>query len=379
MIEALRPSTLGEILDRAADIYRSRFLIFLGIAALPAGVVLASAVAAFLFFAWIGAEGRNLQPAMVAVLVLVFFGVGMLILAPLCAAAAAIGAGALNHAAVAAFYHRNITILEAYKAAWKHGWRYIGLFLLEALIIFVAPSIVWSIVIGIFGLLEGLRGASPEQAGTALGGTMALLILGASVYGVWMLLMLCLSFAISVAENASAGKALKRAIELSKGTRGRILVLYILGIVLRWGLGFLLTIPAILVITLVPGLDTPQHAQTIGTVFLLVIYGGSFAVRAFTKPVYTIAQLLFYYDQRIRKEGFDIEWMMLQAGMFAAPAATAEPAPPRIPPMTGGLSDQPMSTEPADASAQRGASAIELSPLAAANAVQPAPTAGDPA
>jgi hypothetical protein len=25
--------------------------------------------------------------------------------------------------------------------------------------------------------------------------------------------------------------------------------------------------------------------------------------------------VLFYYDQRIRKEGFDIEWMMQQAGL----------------------------------------------------------------
>jgi hypothetical protein len=28
MIEALRPSTLGEILDRTANLYRARFLVF---------------------------------------------------------------------------------------------------------------------------------------------------------------------------------------------------------------------------------------------------------------------------------------------------------------------------------------------------------------
>jgi hypothetical protein len=43
--------------------------------------------------------------------------------------------------------------------------------------------------------------------------------------------------------------------------------------------------------------------------------------------VYAIAQLLIYYDQRIRKEGFDIEWMMRQAGMVAAAAAPPEGAP----------------------------------------------------
>jgi hypothetical protein len=44
--------------------------------------------------------------------------------------------------------------------------------------------------------------------------------------------------------------------------------------------------------------------------------------------VYGIALVLFYYDQRIRQEGFDIEWMMLQAGMVAPPAAPQPEAAP---------------------------------------------------
>jgi len=43
------------------------------------------------------------------------------------------------------------------------------------------------------------------------------------------------------------------------------------------------------------------------------------------QPVSWIALVLFYYDQRIRKEGFDIEWMMQQAGM-TQPAPMAQPA-----------------------------------------------------
>jgi hypothetical protein len=48
-------------------------------------------------------------------------------------------------------------------------------------------------------------------------------------------------------------------------------------------------------------------------------------------PVYPIASTLFYYDQRIRKEGFDVEWMMQSAGMTemaSTPAAGAESAAP---------------------------------------------------
>jgi hypothetical protein len=40
-------------------------------------------------------------------------------------------------------------------------------------------------------------------------------------------------------------------------------------------------------------------------------------------PIFPIAATLFYYDQRIRREGFDIEWMMSAAGMNA-PVAGAE-------------------------------------------------------
>ncbi len=335
MIETLRPSTLGEILDRTADMYRSRFLVFLGIASLPAGVVFASAVTVFLFFAWMGTQGRSVDPTMGGVMALLFLAGCGLILAPLCAAVAALGAGALNQAAVAAFHHQPIGIRQAYKAAWKRGWRYIAIFLIEAVIIFVAPAVVGSIMIAIAGASASLMGGS-DAAGNTVGILMVLLLLGLTVYGIWMLLMLCLSFAASAAENAPAWTAVKRAIFLSSGTRGRILVLYVLGIVLRWSFSILLTTLFVIVVMAIPHLNSPQHARLLGTITLFVVYGGSFAVRAFTKPVYTIAQLLFYYDQRVRKEGFDIEWMMLQAGMFPAPAAEPEPAPwmppvPRIP------------------------------------------------
>jgi len=46
MNEPLHPLRLGEILDRTAQIYRSRFLVFLGIATIPSGTM-------FVFFAGI--------------------------------------------------------------------------------------------------------------------------------------------------------------------------------------------------------------------------------------------------------------------------------------------------------------------------------------
>jgi hypothetical protein len=71
----------------------------------------------------------------------------------------------------------------------------------------------------------------------------------------------------------------------------------------------------------------PEHEQTAGTAVAFVIYGVMFLIQALTRPIYGIAQMLFYYDQRIRQEAFDIEWMMLRAGLVVPP----EPLPAAMP------------------------------------------------
>ena len=52
-----------------------------------------------------------------------------------------------------------------------------------------------------------------------------------------------------------------------------------------------------------------------------------FAVQALVRPVYGIALSIFYFDQRIRTEGFDIEWMMREAGLAQEPAQQAQGVP----------------------------------------------------
>jgi hypothetical protein len=47
-----------------------------------------------------------------------------------------------------------------------------------------------------------------------------------------------------------------------------------------------------------------------------------FFTNSFIGPMYATGLTLFYYDQRVRKEGFDIEMMMDAAGM-TAPSAEA--------------------------------------------------------
>jgi len=53
----------------------------------------------------------------------------------------------------------------------------------------------------------------------------------------------------------------------------------------------------------------------------------AFLTNTFVGPIYATGFTLFYYDQRVRKEGYDIERMMHTAGMTEPqPAFTSGPS-----------------------------------------------------
>lgn len=54
---------------------------------------------------------------------------------------------------------------------------------------------------------------------------------------------------------------------------------------------------------------------------------GNFALQTLIAPVYLIALLLFYFDQRVRTEGYDIERLMDEAGLSHWAAAETAPGP----------------------------------------------------
>jgi hypothetical protein len=322
MNESLRPSTLGEILDRTANLYRARFLVFFGLAAIPAGVMLGSAGGMILLMTSSGAlspTAATTNPQAIAVMLFGMMAIG-LIAFPLMIGANALCGAALCHAASTVVLGGTITIVSSLKATWKRGWHYVGLLLLQAVIILGAPSALWSVVVMLLAFGAAVAAAGSGAAGGALAGALAvLMVLGLAVYVVWMLLQLGLAFPIAVVEQANIGVALKRAWHLCRGTRWRMLALFALVMALSQVASLLVMVPVGLLIAFVPGLSSPQNAQLATTVLMIGVYGMSFVMNALTMPVIAIALVLFYYDQRVRKEGFDIEWMMQQAGMIAAP------------------------------------------------------------
>ena len=349
MNEPLRPLNLGEILDRTAEFYRARFLVFFGIAALPSGMVLTIASGTLLVLLWFGANGQALgSRAAAGAAALVFFAVLLLLALPAALASTALGTAALTHAADHAHRGDPIAILASYKQAWKQGWRYLWLYVLAGLIAVGAPLALWGGALFWAGI-AGTLGWGTADTLLGLAG-----ILGGIAFAVYYLLALVrlwLGFPACIVEQTVAWTAIKRGNLLSKGTRGRLFVLWLLGATLERLLTMVLAVPLMIAVELVPGASTPQHQETAGTVILFILFAAFFAVQALTRPVYSIALLLFYSDQRIRLEGYDIERMMQQAGMVAEPPPLPEAAPwPARMPLKPTAAPGPAAPVPADLS-----------------------------
>lgn len=336
MSEPLRPSSFGEILDRTVQLYRSWFLVFFGIAVIPTVVMLVFAASFFLFITWFGSGQNTVGYPAAAILALVFLVALALVALPICVAVTALGTAAMNHAVARAWRDEKITIRSAWKSAWQRGWSYIGLFLLEALLVWATPLIVWIglVVFGAAATALSQAAGMGTAAGVLLGLGAVVVLAALAGYCIWMLLRLSLAFPACVVERLGAVAAIKRSFSLSNGTKGRIVLLYLLGTALNYLLLIAITVPVIIVMSLLPGAGSPQNAQKAAMVMMFAVYGSAFAIQALTRPVYGIALMLFYYDQRIRNEGYDIEWMMQRAGMNApaAPQHAAASWPPSIVP-----------------------------------------------
>jgi uncharacterized membrane protein len=170
----------------------------------------------------------------------------------------------------------------------------------------------------------GLAHANPQALVVVVGvsAVFLLLMLAAGVYALLMALRYSLSLAASVLEDLPARQAIRRSIELSKGSRARIFVLGLLISAIQVGLVAVTQVFFIIA-------AFKQHGQLpVWAEVLQQIVG--FFTNTFIGPMYATGLTLFYYDQRVRKEGYDILWMMEAAGM-APPVLHNEALPAALP------------------------------------------------
>ncbi len=330
MNEPLRPSTLGEILDRTAQLYRGNFLLFAGTAALPLLCTFALAIPAGVLFAVPGiAAGGAGSVVMIRGLA---FILAFLIVTPLYLAIYVFSIGGITQAAVSVHGGQKLTIRAALAGVRPRFWTYLRLLVLQTILVAGVPAAIASIVLAPFIYLAFRSGAG-AAASFAFGFLAFLLIAAALVAIVWLALRYAMGMAVCVAEKKTAWESLQRADKLSKGTRGRIFVLYLLIGALSIAVSMLSYFILLVVTAAASVAGKGSVAAIVGMALGAILYFVvNIASQIVLAPVPWIALVLFYYDQRIRKEGFDIEWMMEQAGLVAqAPAAPTPGAESNLP------------------------------------------------
>jgi len=319
MENSLRPMTLGELLDRTAELYRTHFQLFAGISALFATAMLFTQLLQLGTMKLIGypnipADRQWIYAVSLVAEVLVYVLVAGLIIS------------AFNR--VVAWIHlaEPVTIHAAVASIRSRWQRYIWLMTVTSFRAWAPLAILYVVLFGILvtALPKGAllnpqlmqQGAPPDPQTLITAGISLLvllpLLLVAFIYGVFMWLRYSLAMPACVVENLTARQAIGRGIELSKGSRGRIFVLWLMVYAIRMLIGILMAIPIVFFTFKHLGQQMP-----LGMIFFTAL--GGFVTNTLIGPIYSTGLTLFYYDLRIRKEGFDIEWMMRAAGLTPQP------------------------------------------------------------
>jgi hypothetical protein len=102
-------------------------------------------------------------------------------------------------------------------------------------------------------------------------------------------------------------ESMSRSMELTKGGRGRIFVIGLLMLVLSIGISWLLQWP----ILLAAGVGFSSGLRRVGIGWQVASLVVTFVSRSLVGALGTIALSLVYYDQRVRKEAFDLQLMMM--------------------------------------------------------------------
>ena len=311
----LRPLTLGEILDRTAQLYRTNFLLFAGIFSVYSGVALVLGLLQIGLGALLKAQ--HMAGALVWMTVITT-GIDMLVLFLLFGAVTA----AISRAVAWVHLGEPATIRSAYSSILPRLGRYLWLMTITALIVFSPIVVLYG---GYFGTMaynvKGF-GTDPAAQQAAMSNPQTMIIVGVAtaafvlllipvaVYTILMGLRYALAIPACVVENLKARMALRRSIELSKGSRGRIFLLGLLIIVIQIGLVLLTQVFFVVAAFKQHGHMLPVWMQALQQIV-------NFFTNTFLGPIWATGIALFYFDQRVRKEGFDIEWMMQAAGLAA--------------------------------------------------------------
>lgn len=269
----LRPLSLGEVLDRTFSLYRRRFPLWLGLAAVPlSATLLFSALQALLLPNPFAPGGTALNSP----LAVVAWGVSGLFAYVLSVTAYSVALGGLVVAASQAYLGREAGILSSLRKVFSEFWSLMGV-----------------------GLLTGAA---------LLVGTLMLI-----VPGIYLTCRLLITFPVTLIESRGPGASFSRSLDLTAENAGRSFVILVLYSVVTYGL--MMTAFVVVGVAMATRGQDPSLIRLLG--FLVEVC--TFVINCFCAPILAIACTVFYYDLRVRKEGFDLQILMDPASERSTP------------------------------------------------------------
>ena len=294
---------VAELLDTTFSLYRKHFWTFLCISAgsCPALLIMIST------FLLEDSIGSGAEVAIWIATIAVFWGISIFVVSGLVLASAE------------AYLGRRIRIGAVLRQGRHRFWQcFAGSLLFVLLAVFVIfisaiPSVLF---------ITALLGDAEDVVGP-----LFLLLIVAFVTG-WFIAYWCFFAAAVLVEGKSMRDGIGRTGELIRGTWwwvvgvmfAILLLHFALGYIFRIAVGFLLSLTEVVgVMAFLQTINLTTLWQLLSTrpelsLSYILIFLINLGIDTFTAPIWVIGGTLLYFNQRIRKEGFDIEMTATRQG-----------------------------------------------------------------
>lgn len=334
----MRPMGIADILDETVELYKTSFVLLVGIAAfvhVPYAIleryVLMRQMAAVTAASTAAHPEKSIN-AMFGMMITALIAYGYLLVT------APIVTGALTYAISERYLEREVTILGSFRRVLNVS--ILGQLLLAIIVktaAVAAPLTIAAVVILVTALAATTGGTAPG-VGAVLISVMVLFGLAGLCAAVYLGLRLALLEVAIVVEGRGFGHALGRAWAMMRGSMLKWLALFTIAGIVTAVVTWVCTSPTQSIL-MANAVTKGQSSQAV-----LVLHTAIGAIASTVlAPVTSIVAILLYYDIRIRREGFDLE--LLAAELDARTAAwaafsrpqekpaverTPEPSPPDV-------------------------------------------------
>lgn len=313
----------SQVLDRTFSLYRHNFMLFAGIAAFPPALVLAGQLVLLFMTKPFSLSGRVPGNVGSPIMAAVTFALGSILIFVLWLLGYAMAAGASVHAVSRVHLGHPAGIGESYRLIRPHIGSILGIVVIAFLCVFAVIALGAAFFVIPIVLKASGAGLGDPMASVAFVLLGVLVLLAAAVCGLFLFAKFFLAVPSCVLERLGVIVSIKRSWSLTSGSVGRVMLVIVLTVVIDLAISWVLSIPYLVGIALVVTKKDPSLLLP----FVIWQYFANFLSKTVANPIASISAALIYYDQRVRKEAFDLQLMMEAIGPPAQPAAATAAYP----------------------------------------------------